>query len=171
MNRGFRVLRSHSARRWLAATLLAAGSLGIVVATWRALTVAPLPSAETRPPLHTEMPARPSASPPERMLAAALRNPFRPERNAAPRAPGEDGWGGPAPDGSTDLGAIRLSGTAVFPGGDGVVVCEAPGAAADVVRVGESCGGHTLREVLRGEAVFRTAAGERLSIRIPGGGE
>lgn len=157
------------AGRFAARALLAAGLVASAAATWRAVRLDPVSPVEPASVTLTPQPTRPPPYPPERLLAAALRDPFRPDRTASPF--GSSTSGPSAEDdalaGVPDGPGIRLTGTALAPGG-GVVVCEAMGSPAELVRIGETCAGHTLREVRRKEAIFTTGRGERLVVSIAG---
>lgn len=156
------------------ATLLAsAGLFGSSLR--RALVVEPLPGlpAGTTTPPAARMADR-APVPPAVLARAVEADPFHPERRrpaVAFRLPGEPQPGEEAgPSAAPDRGDLRLIGTAVLPEGRSFALCEWPGEAPRLVRLGETLHQWTLRVVEPGRAVFVAAEGATLEVRVPKAG-
>lgn len=162
------------ARRWspaLTIASLAAGTaLGVAGwAAWRALVIAPSSAAlPTRSGDPLPVIAVRAPTPPALRRVAVEADPFRPERAppaVAFRLPKEEadvGGGLPA-----DRPGLVLVGTAVLPGNRGFALCQVPGEAPKLVRLGEQAFGYTLKTVAPGSATFLTAAGATLNVQVP----
>lgn len=154
--------------RFGAALLLAS----LAVLAWsvrRALVLDPVPGSYLRSSESAVVISREPAELGAARLAGAVdRNPFHPER----RRPGErfrlPGEGDSAAIGAEKVqpAALMLIGTAVLPEGRGFAMCRWGGDTPKLVRIGERIGDVTLREVKRGVAVFTSATGERLELKV-----
>lgn len=157
-----------------AAVLVCAAGLDMLVA-WHAIHLEIDPRGQPAP---VSSPRLRSSNPApdydfQRVLAAIAKDPFHPER----RRPGRRFL---APldhreqldreaDRQFPATMLRLIGTAVAPNGAGFAMCEAPGAAPRIVRIGEQVAGWTLKKVTQGSAEFATPGGP-VVVHVPKAG-
>lgn len=110
------------------------------------------------------------APPDSTVVAAVEADPFHPERRrpaVAYRPPGEAAAEAlrAAEDGEP-AGPVHLIGTALLPDGRSFALCEWPGRAPRLVRVGETVEGLTLRRVEPGRATFVSRAGATVVVHV-----
>jgi hypothetical protein len=156
----------------LASLVLAAGAVGY--AAWNAVVLDPLP-----------VPAAPGGvvTIPDLVLAAdasvqALNeavdvDPFRPDRRRPAerfRLPEDRAAEAASAMEPADREPLLLIGTVVMPAGRSFAMCQLPGQAPRLVRVGETVGDLTLRFVEQGRAVFATSDGVTVEAMVPKAG-
>lgn len=164
--------RSH---RWtgqlsVAASVLAVAALLATWSGWRALTIEPVipPASGSSAAALPDLTPRP-ATPANLLRVAVAADPFRPDREPASvafRMPGETATASPA----APPAQLFLVGTAMLPDGKSFAMCRVGDEQAKVVRLGDRIGTYTLRSVEQGRAVFQTAQGSTLEVRVPKAG-
>ena len=151
--------------------LLALAAVALVVATWRAVRLDPLPAA---------LPGVPAAASTATGAVIATRgagedasdidnDPFRLDRQL-PQPPEPEESAVPVADASEPVivpEMIRLLGTVVLPGARSFVVCQLPSQVPRTLRVGESIGRLRLELVVPGRATFRAGDGTRVELQLP----
>ncbi len=154
-------------------------SIGVIcsagLALWsfqEAIALDPLPvpdstSATIGMPRSVERPSHSIRS----VLAAAEKDPFRPERNRSSarfRLPEERLVQVPQPaEAAVAPAAVRLLGTMVLPEGKSVALCQWGSDSPRLVRIGEMIGDLTLKRVEQGKAVFASAQGATVEVFVP----
>lgn len=147
-------IASHTA--WLAAAVL------LVLTTWRALHVDPLPTPRGTALAVTAGSSRPATSDP----APSLENdPFDPARAPIGTRPALANAVA-APEADADATVVQVLGTVVIGAHGGFAICQLPSELPRTVHVGESIGALTLERVAAGRVVFRTSTGERLELTV-----
>jgi hypothetical protein len=153
----------------LAAGLLVASLAVLAWSVRRALELEPVPASASSSPAAGVAISRGALGLTASQLSSAVdRNPFHPERRRPAerfRLPGEGVSAGPPSEG-VPAQALMLIGTAVLPEGRGFAMCRWGSDAPKLVRIGERIGDVTLQEVNQGRAVFRSATGERLEVKV-----
>ncbi len=137
---------------------------------WQALVLEPPPRPPaSAPPVDQVRIVVRGGTPVELRALAVEADPFHPERRRPTvpfRFPGEGVEEEAMPIVMEQIAPVRLIGTAVLPEGKGFAMCEIPGQAPKVVRIGETAAGLTLREVEPGRAIFITAGGESIVLEV-----
>ena len=152
---------------------LVALGLSLMLLGWtvrRALEVEEARGAIDPPAASVITDVAPAAAPnAAQVLEAVDSDPFHPERRRPTerfRLPGEAISAeviAPAPA----VAPLVLLGTVVLAEGRSFVMCQQGSGQARIVRIGESLGDYTLRNVQQGRAVFVTKGGEKIELRVP----
>jgi hypothetical protein len=148
---------------------LAVASVVFAYAAARAVTIAPAPELASSAPPRAAPPGTAHEVGAAAIQAAVSADPFRSDRRRPPRRYALPG--SPRPVRVAAPPALSLAGTVVYPDGGGVAIVRVAGrGGTQLVRVGESIQGLTLRAVAREEAVFARAGGGRVVLRVPKAG-
>jgi len=106
-----------------------------------------------------------------KLAEAVGKDPFHPERRRPGvrfRLPGE---GSTAANDTTQTPSVfKLIGTATMAEGKGFAMCQLGAEPPKLVRIGESIGDLTLKNVQPGRALFVTSGGKRYEARVPKAG-
>jgi|HigsolmetaAR202D_1030399.scaffolds.fasta_scaffold04971_6 hypothetical protein len=154
--------------------LFAASAAAFCWAAWRATSLEPLPGVPMDTSRREAVAIAVRAAPPDSVLRAAVEaDPFHPERRRPTvpfRFPGEEEREATTVAAAAPAGPVRVVGTAVLPDGKSFALCEWPGRAPRLVRVGETVEGLTLKRVEIGRAVFVSRTGETVVVDVPKAG-
>jgi hypothetical protein len=94
--------------------------------------------------------------------AVINRNPFDPLRQPPRATQLASGWGA-----SEEEPVLRLMGTVINPNGESFAVCNVGKPTGQLVRIGETINGYTLRSVMPKRAVFTTPSGAQVTLETP----
>ncbi|HEU5186688.1 MAG TPA: hypothetical protein VFU01_19100 [Gemmatimonadaceae bacterium] len=152
------------------AALVAFSSATLVagIATWRAVRLDPLPTADGSPvAVRAEtLESMAIARSPRGDVRPIDNDPFSADRQLpAARARAVESY---ASAGAIAVPpeAVRLLGTVIRPGGKSFVVYQLPSEVPKTLRLGETVGGMTLADVAPGRATFRTQRGARVELSL-----
>jgi hypothetical protein len=155
--------------------LVAAGACAVTLAlfTWTvadAFTITPVRMANHQAPVAAAIRDPNQSADTVPMQVAVDADPFRMDRHRPPRRfllPGTR----VASRAVAASPTLALAGTAVYPGGGGVALVRVAGrAGTQMVRVGETLEGLTLRSVEPAQAVFAGANGTTVVLQVPKAG-
>lgn len=165
------ILPRFERQSWAALTVAAVAAVLAFGETYGAIVPAPLPT-----PVDAEGVAVATAGPGHAQgaaateLVAALRNDvFHPERRPPTvrfRLPGE----GTAPVTTPATAALRLIGVALVSDGKSFALVQVGSDSPRLVRIGESAGGYTLKQVMMDRASFAGPDGKVQDYRVPKAG-
>lgn len=136
-------------------------------AAWRALRLDDLPQAPV-PRIDVTTPRTAAELDFVDLAPAVDLNPFRPER-----APSSVRYVPPGMVGDTAAlppsraSTVKLVGTVTATDGGGFAMCQVGDETPRIVRVGQTIGGLTLEKIEQGAALFVSASGERIELRVP----
>ncbi|MDP1858414.1 MAG: hypothetical protein Q8K82_07085 [Gemmatimonadaceae bacterium] len=168
-----RALRAHAGELGIATLFLVAAALVAERSLRRALELEP--PTVIAPPPNVRMPDSISVRHGSGgdILAAVEMDPFHPERRRPTsrfRLPGDVALvGAPAATPSGD-NSVRLLGTVLGAAGGSFAMCQRGAEPPRVVRVGQSIGELTLRQIEQGRAILTDANGERVELVVPKAG-